>query len=166
MYKRQVQHHGCVQRAGGGDGREPFGLGEQETRWQLLTGLLSYSVGDDANFRIFHFVFSLSAIAAEVARLVIRPLVLNFANRDPGTLAVMAATLHERFEEIEVPYKLWSARRSDPRSRSRPILFVLRGCTVVRLELSEPFHADGPSQQRLGMTLTHAEVRSGRDRRG
>jgi hypothetical protein len=40
-------------------------------------------------------------IAAEVARLVIDSLVLNFANRDPGTLAVMAAALQERLEEIE-----------------------------------------------------------------
>lgn len=40
-------------------------------------------------------------IAAEVARLVIDSLVLNFANRDPGTLAVMAAAVQERLEEIE-----------------------------------------------------------------
>jgi alkanesulfonate monooxygenase SsuD/methylene tetrahydromethanopterin reductase-like flavin-dependent oxidoreductase (luciferase family) len=35
----------------------------------------------------------LSALAAEVPRIAIGPLVLNVANRDPGTLAVMAATL-------------------------------------------------------------------------
>jgi alkanesulfonate monooxygenase SsuD/methylene tetrahydromethanopterin reductase-like flavin-dependent oxidoreductase (luciferase family) len=35
----------------------------------------------------------LAALAAEVPRLAIGPLVLNVANRDPGTLAVMAATL-------------------------------------------------------------------------
>ncbi len=35
----------------------------------------------------------LSAIAAEVPRIAIGPLVLNVGNRDPGTLAVMAATL-------------------------------------------------------------------------
>lgn len=35
----------------------------------------------------------LSALAAEVPRIELGPLVLNVANRDPGTLAVMAATL-------------------------------------------------------------------------
>jgi alkanesulfonate monooxygenase SsuD/methylene tetrahydromethanopterin reductase-like flavin-dependent oxidoreductase (luciferase family) len=35
----------------------------------------------------------LSALAASVPRLAIGPLVLNVANRDAGTLAVMAATL-------------------------------------------------------------------------
>jgi alkanesulfonate monooxygenase SsuD/methylene tetrahydromethanopterin reductase-like flavin-dependent oxidoreductase (luciferase family) len=35
----------------------------------------------------------LSALAAEVPRITFGPLVLNIANRDPGTLAVMAATL-------------------------------------------------------------------------
>jgi hypothetical protein len=55
---------------------------------------------------------------------------------------------------------------SKPNLTPASVLFVLRGCTVVRLEFSKPFHADGPSQQRLGKTLTDAEVRSGRDRRG
>jgi len=36
---------------------------------------------------------TLSAIAALVPRIVIGPMVLNVANRDPGVLAVMAATL-------------------------------------------------------------------------
>ncbi len=36
---------------------------------------------------------TLSALAAEVPRIAVGPLVLNVANRDPGTLAVMAATL-------------------------------------------------------------------------
>ncbi len=35
----------------------------------------------------------LSALAAEVPRITVGPLVLNIANRDPGTLGVMAATL-------------------------------------------------------------------------
>jgi alkanesulfonate monooxygenase SsuD/methylene tetrahydromethanopterin reductase-like flavin-dependent oxidoreductase (luciferase family) len=35
----------------------------------------------------------LSALAAEVPRLTVGPLVLNIANRDPGTLGVMASTL-------------------------------------------------------------------------
>jgi alkanesulfonate monooxygenase SsuD/methylene tetrahydromethanopterin reductase-like flavin-dependent oxidoreductase (luciferase family) len=35
----------------------------------------------------------LSALAVEVPRITVGPLVLNVANRDPGTLAVMAATL-------------------------------------------------------------------------
>ena len=37
----------------------------------------------------------LSALAERVPRLTIGPLVLNVANRDPGTLAVMAATLQQ-----------------------------------------------------------------------
>ena len=37
----------------------------------------------------------LTAIATVTPRLVIGPMVLNVANRDPGTLAVMAATLQE-----------------------------------------------------------------------
>jgi alkanesulfonate monooxygenase SsuD/methylene tetrahydromethanopterin reductase-like flavin-dependent oxidoreductase (luciferase family) len=38
---------------------------------------------------------TLTAIAAVVPRLTVGPLVLNVANRDAGTLAVMAATLQE-----------------------------------------------------------------------
>ena len=38
----------------------------------------------------------LSALAAEVPRIAIGPLVLNVANQDPGTLAVMAATLQHQ----------------------------------------------------------------------
>ena len=38
---------------------------------------------------------ALSAIAAVVPRIAVGPMVLNVANRDPGTLAVMAATLQE-----------------------------------------------------------------------
>ena len=38
---------------------------------------------------------ALSALAAAVPRIAVGPLVLNVANRDPGTLAVMAATLQE-----------------------------------------------------------------------
>jgi alkanesulfonate monooxygenase SsuD/methylene tetrahydromethanopterin reductase-like flavin-dependent oxidoreductase (luciferase family) len=38
---------------------------------------------------------SLAALAAVVPRIALGPLVLNGANRDPGTLAVMAATLQE-----------------------------------------------------------------------
>ena len=37
----------------------------------------------------------LSALAASVPRIALGPMVLNVANRDPGTLAVMAATLQE-----------------------------------------------------------------------
>lgn len=37
----------------------------------------------------------LSALAAEVPRIAVGPLVLNVDNRDPGTLAVMAATLQQ-----------------------------------------------------------------------
>jgi alkanesulfonate monooxygenase SsuD/methylene tetrahydromethanopterin reductase-like flavin-dependent oxidoreductase (luciferase family) len=38
---------------------------------------------------------ALTAIAAVVPRISVGPMVLNVANRDPGTLAVMAATLQE-----------------------------------------------------------------------
>jgi len=38
---------------------------------------------------------TLSALAGAVDRLMLGPLVLNVANRDPGTLAVMAATFQE-----------------------------------------------------------------------
>jgi alkanesulfonate monooxygenase SsuD/methylene tetrahydromethanopterin reductase-like flavin-dependent oxidoreductase (luciferase family) len=38
---------------------------------------------------------TLTAIAASVPRIAIGPLVLNVANRDPGVVAVMAATLQE-----------------------------------------------------------------------
>jgi alkanesulfonate monooxygenase SsuD/methylene tetrahydromethanopterin reductase-like flavin-dependent oxidoreductase (luciferase family) len=38
---------------------------------------------------------TLTAIAASVPRIAIGPMVLNVANRDPGTLGVMAATLQE-----------------------------------------------------------------------
>lgn len=45
--------------------------------------------------RVLECWTSLAALAAVVPRIVIGPLVLNGANRDPGTLAVMAATLQE-----------------------------------------------------------------------
>jgi alkanesulfonate monooxygenase SsuD/methylene tetrahydromethanopterin reductase-like flavin-dependent oxidoreductase (luciferase family) len=45
--------------------------------------------------RVLECWTTLTAIAAAVPRLTIGPLVLNVANRDPGTLAVMAATLQE-----------------------------------------------------------------------
>ena len=38
---------------------------------------------------------TLTAVAATVPRIMVGPLVLNVANRPPGTLAVMAATLQE-----------------------------------------------------------------------
>jgi len=38
---------------------------------------------------------ALTAIAATVPEIAVGPLVLNVANRDPGTLAVMAATLQD-----------------------------------------------------------------------
>jgi len=38
---------------------------------------------------------TLTAIAAAVPRIAVGPMVLNVANRDPGTLAVMAATLQD-----------------------------------------------------------------------
>jgi alkanesulfonate monooxygenase SsuD/methylene tetrahydromethanopterin reductase-like flavin-dependent oxidoreductase (luciferase family) len=45
--------------------------------------------------RVLECWTSLAALAAVVPRMVMGPLVLNSANRDPGTLAVMAATLQE-----------------------------------------------------------------------
>ena len=45
--------------------------------------------------RVLECWTTLTAIAATVPRLTVGPLVLNVANRDPGTLAVMAATLQE-----------------------------------------------------------------------
>jgi alkanesulfonate monooxygenase SsuD/methylene tetrahydromethanopterin reductase-like flavin-dependent oxidoreductase (luciferase family) len=45
--------------------------------------------------RVLECWTTLTAVAAAVPRLTVGPLVLNVANRDPGTLAVMAATLQE-----------------------------------------------------------------------
>jgi alkanesulfonate monooxygenase SsuD/methylene tetrahydromethanopterin reductase-like flavin-dependent oxidoreductase (luciferase family) len=45
--------------------------------------------------RVLECWTTLTAVAAAVPRLAVGPLVLNVANRDPGTLAVMAATLQE-----------------------------------------------------------------------
>ena len=48
--------------------------------------------------RVLECWTTLSGIAALVPRITIGPMVLNVANRDPGTLAVMAATLQELSE--------------------------------------------------------------------
>ena len=45
--------------------------------------------------RVLECWTTLTGIAAAVPRIAIGPMVLNVANRDPGTLAVMAATLQE-----------------------------------------------------------------------
>lgn len=45
--------------------------------------------------RVLEAWTTLTAIAASVPRLNVGPMVLNVANRDPGTLGVMAATLQE-----------------------------------------------------------------------
>lgn len=45
--------------------------------------------------RVLECWTTLTGIAALVPRVIIGPMVLNVANRDPGTLAVMAATLQE-----------------------------------------------------------------------
>jgi alkanesulfonate monooxygenase SsuD/methylene tetrahydromethanopterin reductase-like flavin-dependent oxidoreductase (luciferase family) len=45
--------------------------------------------------RVLECWTTLAAIAATVPRIALGPMVLNVANRDPGTLAVMAATLQE-----------------------------------------------------------------------
>jgi alkanesulfonate monooxygenase SsuD/methylene tetrahydromethanopterin reductase-like flavin-dependent oxidoreductase (luciferase family) len=45
--------------------------------------------------RVLECWTTLTAIAATVPRIAVGPMVLNVANRDPGTLAVMAATLQE-----------------------------------------------------------------------
>ena len=54
---------------------------------------LAGSVHDEA--RVLECWTALTAIAATVPRINIGPMVLNVANRDAGTLAVMAATLQE-----------------------------------------------------------------------
>ncbi|MBO0715020.1 MAG: LLM class flavin-dependent oxidoreductase [Acidimicrobiales bacterium] len=48
--------------------------------------------------RVLECWTTLTGIAALVPRVTIGPMVLNVANRDPGTLAVMAATLQELSE--------------------------------------------------------------------
>jgi alkanesulfonate monooxygenase SsuD/methylene tetrahydromethanopterin reductase-like flavin-dependent oxidoreductase (luciferase family) len=45
--------------------------------------------------RVLESWTTLTALAATVPRIAIGPMVLNVANRDPGTLGVMAATLQE-----------------------------------------------------------------------
>jgi alkanesulfonate monooxygenase SsuD/methylene tetrahydromethanopterin reductase-like flavin-dependent oxidoreductase (luciferase family) len=45
--------------------------------------------------RVLECWTTLTAIATVVPRIAVGPMVLNVANRDPGTLAVMAATLQE-----------------------------------------------------------------------
>jgi alkanesulfonate monooxygenase SsuD/methylene tetrahydromethanopterin reductase-like flavin-dependent oxidoreductase (luciferase family) len=45
--------------------------------------------------RVLECWTALTAIAASVPRIAVGPMVLNVANRDPGTLALMAATLQE-----------------------------------------------------------------------
>jgi len=45
--------------------------------------------------RVLECWTALTAIAVAVPRISVGPMVLNVANRDPGTLAVMAATLQE-----------------------------------------------------------------------
>ena len=45
--------------------------------------------------RVLECWTTLTAVAAAVPRIAVGPMVLNVANRDPGTLAVMAATLQE-----------------------------------------------------------------------
>ena len=45
--------------------------------------------------RVLECWTALTGIAASVQRIAVGPMVLNPANRDPGTLAVMAATLQE-----------------------------------------------------------------------
>jgi alkanesulfonate monooxygenase SsuD/methylene tetrahydromethanopterin reductase-like flavin-dependent oxidoreductase (luciferase family) len=45
--------------------------------------------------RVLECWTALTAVAVDVPRIEIGPMVLNVANRDPGTLAVMAATLQE-----------------------------------------------------------------------
>jgi len=84
---------------------DPFG-----GRWEDLRDavLLAEEAGFDGIWLYDHLAGSvhgaphvlecwtvLTAVAASVPRLTVGSLVLNVANRDPGTLAVMAATLQE-----------------------------------------------------------------------
>ena len=84
---------------------DPFGA-----RWEEMrdAGLLAEESGFDGLWTWDHLAGSvhrasgvlecwttLTALAATVPRVTVGPLVLNVANRDPGTLAVMAATLQQ-----------------------------------------------------------------------
>jgi alkanesulfonate monooxygenase SsuD/methylene tetrahydromethanopterin reductase-like flavin-dependent oxidoreductase (luciferase family) len=82
--------------------------------------------------RVLECWTTLSGIAALVPRVTIGPMVLNVANRDPGTLAVMAATLQELSEGRlllglgagggrETPYaaEQWAFGRSVPGDAAR-----------------------------------------------
>jgi alkanesulfonate monooxygenase SsuD/methylene tetrahydromethanopterin reductase-like flavin-dependent oxidoreductase (luciferase family) len=76
--------------------------------------------------RVLECWTTLAAIAAVVPAIAVGPMVLNVANRDPGTLAVMAATLQEVSEGrlllglgagggIETPYE------AEQRALGRPV---------------------------------------------
>lgn len=76
--------------------------------------------------RVLECWTTLTAIAAVVPGIAVGPMVLNVANRDPGTLAVMAATLQEVSEGrlllglgagggIETPYE------AEQRALGRPV---------------------------------------------
>jgi alkanesulfonate monooxygenase SsuD/methylene tetrahydromethanopterin reductase-like flavin-dependent oxidoreductase (luciferase family) len=82
--------------------------------------------------RVLECWTTLTGIAAVVPRITIGPMVLNVANRDPGTLAVMAATLQELSEGRlllglgagggrETPYaaEQWALGRPVPGDASR-----------------------------------------------
>jgi alkanesulfonate monooxygenase SsuD/methylene tetrahydromethanopterin reductase-like flavin-dependent oxidoreductase (luciferase family) len=84
---------------------DPFGA-----RWSQVreAALLAKRAGFDGVWTYDHLAGSvhgasrvlecwttLTAIAASVPRITVGPMVLNVANRDPGTLAVMAATLQD-----------------------------------------------------------------------
>jgi alkanesulfonate monooxygenase SsuD/methylene tetrahydromethanopterin reductase-like flavin-dependent oxidoreductase (luciferase family) len=57
--------------------------------WDHLAGSVHHAS------RVLECWTSLTAIAASVPRVAVGPMVLNVANRDAGTLAVMASTLQE-----------------------------------------------------------------------
>jgi alkanesulfonate monooxygenase SsuD/methylene tetrahydromethanopterin reductase-like flavin-dependent oxidoreductase (luciferase family) len=84
---------------------DPFGVTWQEVREGALAAegegfdgvwLYDHLAGSvHGQGRVLECWTILTAIAASVPGIAIGPMVLNVANRDPGTLAVMAATLQE-----------------------------------------------------------------------
>ena len=84
---------------------DPFGATWQEVREGALVAegegfdgvwMYDHLAGSvHGQGRVLECWTTLTAIAASVPRIALGPMVLNVANRDPGTLAVMAATLQE-----------------------------------------------------------------------
>jgi len=84
---------------------DPFGVTWQDVREGAIVAegegydgvwLYDHLAGSvHGQARVLECWTTLTAIAATVPRIALGPMVLNVANRDPGTLAVMTATLQE-----------------------------------------------------------------------